>query len=276
MKWKHVYKAFKSLVVEKDRAILAGLAVFGVFGTAALTVRATKKLIEKKPEIEAAETFKEKAIIVGKEVVAPAAAAVGTTACIIAEHHSGSKTIDGLKKTIVTMKNAYDMSATAYETYQAIVEEKADPSLIADIKKAFAEKTHEQTVEKMKEKDEEDKKKEEVKPLPRTIVDTGTGNDYFELDGILFKASREHVIMSFSDMDYEVRQAYFVTAEDLHDKLRIMSYNDEDNEVFRNLQWDFPNRGDRIKPVFTEIVDPTINKTVNVISYECPPRPRYR
>jgi hypothetical protein len=128
----------------------------------------------------------------------------------------------------------------------------------------------------MKEKDEEDKKKEEEKPLPRMIVDTGTGNDYFELDGILFKASREHVIMSFSDMDYEVRQAYFVTAEDLHDKLRIMSYNDEDNEIFRNLQWDFPNRGDRIKPVFTEIVDPTINKTVNVISYECPPRPSYR
>lgn len=273
MKWKHVYKTFKSLMVEKDRAILAGLAVFGVFGTAALTVRATKKLIEKKDEIEAAETFKEKAIIVGKEVAAPAAAAVGTTACIIAEHHSGSKTINGLKKTIVTMKNAYDMSATAYETYQAIVEEKADPSLIADIKKAFAEKTHEQTVEKMKEKEVE---KEEEKPLPRVIVDTGTGNEYFELDGILFKASREHVKDTFNDMDYEVRENYYVTVDELHNKLRIKSYNEEDEEVFTNLQWDSPNRGDRIKPVFTEIVDPTINATVNVISYEWPPRPSYR
>lgn len=268
MKLKQFKKMFCAFLGDNDRTILTAFAMTGVAVTVGLAVRATKRLIEKKPEIEAAETNKEKAKIIVKEVAAPVAVGVATELVILKGHKVASDKI-------ATLSQALTITTGAYNTYQQIVEEKTEPGLLSEIRQAFAEKTHEQTVEKIKEEVEEEEK-EDPKTVQRVIIDTGTGDEYFELDGILFRAGRYFVKDAFCDADYQVREDYFITVEELHNRLRIFSNNEEDSAIFKNLQWDFPNRGDRIKPIFTEIVDPTIGATVNVISYECPPKPKYR
>lgn len=258
MKFKNIFKAIRSVSKEHDRGIFAGIAIAGVFCTGILTVRATKKIIEKKPEIDAAETVKEKAVIIGKEAVAPVAAAAVTTTAIVLEHHSGSKKIEKLTKTVAALKNAYEMSVAANEVYQAVVEEKTDSDLLKDIKKTFAKKMAEE---------QPAKPKEEPEPAPAVvtkIIDTGYGNELFCLNNIWFRNSKARVDRGFNNCDKRLYKGMEdeVSQGELYSEIDIGSARTEEDD-----EWVWRAGRDDIEPRYESYVSDKFNETVTMITF---------
>lgn len=258
MKLKKWIKAFMG---ENDRTLLTGLAVGGVLLTVGLAVRATKRLIEKKPEIDAAETTKEKVIIVAKEVAPAVVAGVATEAVILKGHKVASDKIAALSQ-------AVSITTGSYNAYKQIVEENVDEDKLKQIKDLFAKKEVDDTVEKIQ------KETPGVK-VQTKVVDTGSGSTLFELDGIIFRANKSYVDGVFNDADYQLRDDYYISKAEFHQMLGIdRGVKDKSND---QLQWDFPNRRDRIKPVYSEAyINEALNEPVTVITYEDQPRPKYR
>ena len=258
MKLKKWIKAFMG---ENDRTLLTGLAVGGVLLTVGLAVRATKRLIEKKPEIDAAETTKEKVIIVAKEVAPAVVAGVATEAVILKGHKVASDKIAALSQ-------AVSITTGSYNAYKQIVEENVDEDKLKQIKDLFAKKEVDNVVEKIQ-------KEEPTVKIQTKVVDTGSGSTLFELDGIIFRANKSYVDGVFNDADYQLRDDYYISKAEFHQMLGIdRGAKDKSND---QLQWDFPNRRDRIKPVYSEAyINEALNEPVTVITYEDQPRPKYR
>ena len=258
MKLKKWIKAFMG---ENDRTLLTGLAVGGVLLTVGLAVRATKRLIEKKPEIDAAETTKEKVIIVAKEVAPAVVAGVATEAVILKGHKVASDKIAALSQ-------AVSITTGSYNAYKQIVEENVDEDKLKQIKDLFAKKEVDNVVEKIQ-------KEEPGVKVQTKVVDTGSGSTLFELDGIIFRANKSYVDGVFNDADYQLRDDYYISKAEFHQMLGIdRGVKDKSND---QLQWDFPNRRDRIKPVYSEAyINEALNEPVTVITYEDQPRPKYR
>ena len=259
MKLKKWIKAFMG---ENDRTLLTGLAVGGVLLTVGLAVRATKRLIEKKPEIDAAETTKEKVIIVAKEVAPAVVAGVATEAVILKGHKVASDKIAALSQAVT-------ITTGSYNAYKQIVEENVDEDKLKQIKELFSKKEVDDTVEQIQ------KENPGVKVQTR-VVDTGTGDTLFQLDGILFRSNKSYIDGVFCDADYQLREDYYISREELHQMLGIYRI-DNAKKVDDQFQWDFPNRGDRIKPVYSEgYIHAALNEPVITISYEKPPRFKYK
>ena len=258
MKLKKWIKAFMG---ENDRTLLTGLAVGGVLLTVGLAVRATKRLIEKKPEIDAAETTKEKVIIVAKEVAPAVVAGVATEAVILKGHKVASDKIAALSQ-------AVSITTGSYNAYKQIVEENVYEDKLKQIKDLFAKKEVDNVVEKIQ-------KEEPGVKVQTKVVDTGSGSTLFELDGIIFRANKSYVDGVFNDADYQLRDDYYISKAEFHQMLGIdRGVKDKSND---QLQWDFPNRRDRIKPVYSEAyINEALNEPVTVITYEDQPRPKYR
>lgn len=258
MKLKKWIKAFMG---ENDRTLLTGLAVGGVLITVGLAVRATKRLIEKKPEIDAAETTKEKVIIVAKEVAPAVVAGVATEAVILKGHKVASDKIAALSQAVT-------ITTGSYNAYKQIVEENVDEDKLKQIKDLFAKKEVDNVVEKIQ-------KEEPAVKIQTKVVDTGSGSTLFELDGIIFRANKSYVDGVFNDADYQLRDDYYISKAEFHQMLGIdRGVKDKSND---QLQWDFPNRRDRIKPVYSEAyINEALNEPVTVITYEDQPRPKYR
>lgn len=258
MKLKKWIKAFMG---ENDRTLLTGLAVGGVLLTVGLAVRATKRLIEKKPEIDAAETTKEKVIIVAKEVAPAVVAGVATEAVILKGHKVASDKIAALSQAVT-------ITTGSYNAYKQIVEENVDEDKLKQIKDLFAKKEVDNVVEKIQ-------KEEPAVKIQTKVVDTGSGSTLFELDGIIFRANKSYVDGVFNDADYQLRDDYYISKAEFHQMLGIdRGVKDKSND---QLQWDFPNRRDRIKPVYSEAyINEALNEPVTVITYEDQPRPKYR
>ena len=240
---------------------MTGLAVGGVLLTVGLAVRATKRLIEKKPEIDAAETTKEKVIIVAKEVAPAVVAGVATEAVILKGHKVASDKIAALSQ-------AVSITTGSYNAYKQIVEENVDEDKLKQIKDLFAKKEVDNVVEKIQ-------KEEPTVKIQTKVVDTGSGSTLFELDGIIFRANKSYVDGVFNDADYQLRDDYYISKAEFHQMLGIdRGAKDKSND---QLQWDFPNRRDRIKPVYSEAyINEALNEPVTVITYEDQPRPKYR
>ena len=258
MKLKKWIKAFMG---ENNRTLLTGLAVGGVLLTVGLAVRATKRLIEKKPEIDAAETTKEKVIIVAKEVAPAVVAGVATEAVILKGHKVASDKIAALSQAVT-------ITTGSYNAYKQIVEENVDEDKLKQIKDLFAKKEVDNVVEKIQ-------KEEPTVKIQTKVVDTGSGSTLFELDGIIFRANKSYVDGVFNDADYQLRDDYYISKAEFHQMLGIdRGAKDKSND---QLQWDFPNRRDRIKPVYSEAyINEALNEPVTVITYEDQPRPKYR
>lgn len=258
MKLKKWIKAFMG---ENDMTLLTGLAVGGVLITVGLAVRATKRLIEKKPEIDAAETTKEKVIIVAKEVAPAVVAGVATEAVILKGHKVASDKIAALSQAVT-------ITTGSYNAYKQIVEENVDEDKLKQIKDLFAKKEVDNVVEKIQKEDPGVK-------VQTKVVDTGSGSTLFELDGIIFRANKSYVDGVFNDADYQLRDDYYISKAEFHQMLGIdRGVKDKSND---ELQWDFPNRRDRIKPVYSEAyINEALNEPVTVITYEDQPRPKYR
>ena len=256
-----VKKWIKAFMGENDRTLLTGLAVGGVLLTVGLAVRATKRLIEKKPEIDAAETTKEKVIIVAKEVAPAVVAGVATEAVILKGHKVASDKIAALSQ-------AVSITTGSYNAYKQIVEENVDEDKLKQIKNLFAKKEVDNVVEKIQ-------KEEPGVKVQTKVVDTGSGSTLFELDGIIFRANKSYVDGVFNDADYQLRDDYYISKAEFHQMLGIdRGVKDKSNE---QLQWDFPNRRDRIKPVYSEAyINEALNEPVTVITYEDQPRPKYK
>ena len=256
-----VKKWIKAFMGENDRTLLTGLAVGGVLLTVGLAVRATKRLIEKKPEIDAAETTKEKVIIVAKEVAPAVVAGVATEAVILKGHKVASDKIAALSQ-------AVSITTGSYNAYKQIVEENVDEDKLKQIKDLFAKKEVDNVVEKIQ-------KEEPGVKVQTKVVDTGSGSTLFELDGIIFRANKSYVDGVFNDADYQLRDDYYISKAEFHQMLGIdRGVKDKSND---QLQWDFPNRRDRIKPVYSEAyINEALNEPVTVITYEDQPRPKYR
>lgn len=256
-----VKKWIKAFMGENDRTLLTGLAVGGVLLTVGLAVRATKRLIEKKPEIDAAETTKEKVIIVAKEVAPAVVAGVATEAVILKGHKVASDKIAALSQ-------AVSITTGSYNAYKQIVEENVDEDKLKQIKNLFAKKEVDNVVEKIQ-------KEEPGVKVQTKVVDTGSGSTLFELDGIIFRANKSYVDGVFNDADYQLRDDYYISKAEFHQMLGIdRGVKDKSND---QLQWDFPNRRDRIKPVYSEAyINEALNEPVTVITYEDRPRPKYR
>lgn len=254
-------KWIKAFIGENDRTILTGFAVGGVLLTVGLAVRATKRLIEKKPEIDAAETTKEKVIIVAKEVAPAVVAGVATEAVILKGHKVASDKIAALSQAVT-------ITTGSYNAYKQIVEENVDDDKLKQIKELFAKKEVDDTVEQIQ------KENPGVK-VQTKVVDTGSGSTLFELDGIIFRANKSYVDGVFNDADYQLRDDYYISKAEFHQMLGIdRGVKDKSND---QLQWDFPNRRDRIKPVYSEAyINEALNEPVTVITYEDQPRPKYR
>lgn len=265
MKLKTIFRVIKRAAEEHDRAVFAGIAIAGVFCTGILTVRATKKIIEKKPEIDAAETFKEKAVIVTKEAAPAAAAAVVTTTAIVLEHQSGSKKIKKLTKTIAALKNAYETSVTANEIYQAVVEEKTEPSVFQDIRKTFAKKMTEEQPTKTKEEPQESS------VAVSRIVDTGYGKDLMSLNGHFFRASKPFVDGCFFRCYKKIYGGSedYISQGELYSELGLSCIRtDEDDE------WVWEPGRDNIEPRYESYVSDKFNEPITVISYSDAPHIR--
>ena len=256
-----VKKWIKAFMGENDRTLLTGLAVGGLLLTVGLAVRATKRLIEKKPEIEAAETTKEKVIIVAKEVAPAVVAGVATEAVILKGHKVASDKIAALSQAVT-------ITTGSYNAYKQIVEENVDEDKLKQIKELFAKKEVDSVVEKIQ-------KEEPGVKVQTKVVDTGSGSTLFELDGIIFRANKSYVDGVFNDADYQLRDDYYISKAEFHQMLGIdRGVKDKSND---ELQWDFPNRRDRIKPVYSEAyINEALNEPVTVITYEDQPRPKYR
>lgn len=254
-------KWIKAFMGENDRTLLTGLAVGGVLLTVGLAVRATKRLIEKKPEIDAAETTKEKVIIVAKEVAPAVVAGVATEAVILKGHKVASDKIAALSQAVT-------ITTGSYNAYKQIVEENVDEDKLKQIKDLFAKKEVDNVVEKIQ-------KEEPGVKVQTKVVDTGSGSTLFELDGIIFRANKSYVDGVFNDADYQLRDDYYISKAEFHQMLGIdRGVKDKSND---QLQWDFPNRRDRIKPVYSEAyINEALNEPVTVITYEDQPRPKYR
>lgn len=254
-------KWIKAFIGENDRTLLTGLAVGGVLITVGLAVRATKRLIEKKPEIDAAETTKEKVIIVAKEVAPAVVAGVATEAVILKGHKVASDKIAALSQ-------AVSITTGSYNAYKQIVEENVDEDKLKQIKELFSKKEVDNVVEKIQ-------KEEPTVKIQTKVVDTGSGSTLFELDGIIFRANKSYVDGVFNDADYQLRDDYYISKAEFHQMLGIdRGVKDKSND---QLQWDFPNRRDRIKPVYSEAyINEALNEPVTVITYEDQPRPKYR
>ena len=256
-----VKKWIKAFMGENDRTLLTGLAVGGVLLTVGLAVRATKRLIEKKPEIDAAETTKEKVIIVAKEVAPAVVAGVATEAVILKGHKVASDKIAALSQAVT-------ITTGSYNAYKQIVEENVDEDKLKQIKDLFSKKEVDNVVEKIQ-------KEEPGVKVQTKVVDTGSGSTLFELDGIIFRANKSYVDGVFNDADYQLRDDYYISKAEFHQMLGIdRGVKDKSND---ELQWDFPNRRDRIKPVYSEAyINEALNEPVTVITYEDQPRPKYR
>lgn len=254
-------KWIKAFMGENDRTLLTGLAVGGVLLTVGLAVRATKRLIEKKPEIEAAETTKEKVIIVAKEVAPAVVAGVATEAVILKGHKVASDKIAALSQAVT-------ITTGSYNAYKQIVEENVDEDKLKQIKELFSKKEVDNAVEKIQ-------KENPGAKVQTKVVDTGSGSTLFELDGIIFRANKSYVDGVFNDADYQLRDDYYISKAEFHQMLGIdRGVKDKSND---ELQWDFPNRRDRIKPVYSEAyINEALNEPVTVITYEDQPRPKYR
>lgn len=259
MKLKKWIKAFMG---ENDRTLLTGLAVGGVLLTVGLAVRATKRLIEKKPEIEAAETTKEKVIIVAKEVAPAVVAGVATEAVILKGHKVASDKIAALSQAVT-------ITTGSYNAYKQIVEENVDDDKLKQIKELFSKKEVDNAVEKIQ-------KENPGAKVQMRIVDTGAGTNIFELDGILFRATMSYVDKKFNDMDYQLRSDDFVSKTELHQALNIDRYKSQQaRDIDDQLEWS-ANRGDRIRPVYSEAyINEMLNEPVTVITHEYEPRPTY-
>jgi hypothetical protein len=257
-----VKKWIKAFMGENDRTLLTGLAVGGVLLTVGLAVRATKRLIEKKPEIDAAETTKEKVIIVAKEVAPAVVAGVATEAVILKGHKVASDKIAALSQAVT-------ITTGSYNAYKQIVEENVDEDKLKQIKELFSKKEVDDTVEQIQ------KENPGVKVKTR-VIDTGTGDALFQLDGILFRSNKSYIDGVFCDADYQLREDYYISREELHQMLGIYRL-DNAKKTDDQFQWDFPNRGDRIKPVYSEgYIHAALNEPVITISYEKPPRFKYK
>lgn len=267
MNFRKVGKFFSALCGYNNRTVLTAVSASGVISTVALAIRATKRLIDKKDEIAAAETTGEKAKIIAKEVALPLASCAITELVIFKNHKAASDTIAALSQTLT-------LTTGAYNAYQQIVTDNVDEDQLDKIQKLFAEKTHNETVKNVQENTKEDIK-ENPKVLTKMIVDTGTGTSLFELDGILFRANKGFVDGVFNDADFDLGSEGYISVDELHDKLGIKTKMNTD-PIDKELQWDRMNRGDRIKAVYKPVVDETLNDTVNVITYAFQPRPKYR
>lgn len=96
--------------------ILSGLAIAGVFGTAATTAIATKKAVKKLLESyddnylyeDRVKDPKEKIKLIWKYYIIPATIAGGTIGCIITADHANTKVIAGMSASIALLKKSYD------------------------------------------------------------------------------------------------------------------------------------------------------------------------
>lgn len=264
MKLKKLYKTLKCFMGDNETTILTGVAMGLVAVTVGLTVRATKRIIEKKPEIEAAETTKDKMVIIAKEAAPAVAAAVVTEAVILKNHKVASDKIAALSQAVT-------ITTGSYNAYKQIVEENVDEDKLKQIKELFAKKEVDDTVEKIQ------KETPGVKVQTR-VVDTGTGDTLFQLDGILFRSNKSYIDGIFCDADYQLREDYYISKTELHQMLGIDEYkSNKAKQIDDQLQWDFPNRGDRIKPIYSEgYIHAALNEPVITISYEDMPRPKYK
>lgn len=262
MKLKKLYKTLKCFMGDNETTILTGVAMGLVAVTVGLTVRATKRIIEKKTEIEAAETTKDKMVIIAKEAAPAVAAAVVTEAVILKNHKVASDKIAALSQAVT-------ITTGSYNAYKQIVEENVDEDKLKQIKELFSKKEVDDTVEQIQ------KENPGVKVQTR-IVDTGAGTNIFELDGILFRATMSYVDKKFNDMDYQLRSDDFVSKTELHQHLNIDRYKSQQaRDIDDQLEWS-ANRGDRIRPVYSEAyINEMLNEPVTVITHEYQPRPTY-